>query len=495
MSDGTHYDPYNPHHVLEAEVIKAQRNANTKDQKAKANGAGRTNKINSKTSGAEPAGNSEGIISLADFYAHMPTHSYIFAPSGDLWPAASVNARLPPIPILDAVGKPVLDEKGRPVKLSANAWFDKNKPVEQIVWAPGLPMVIRNRLTSEGGWIEHNNVSCFNRYRPPLRVPGDATKAPRWIDHVRKVFPEEAEHILCWLAHRVQRPEEKINHAIVLGGSEGIGKDTLLEPVKRAVGPWNWKDISPRDLIGRFNGFAKSVILRINEARDLGEINRFQFYEHLKSYTAAPPDVLRVDEKHIPEYYVMNCCGVIITTNHKADGIYLPADDRRHFVCWSVLMKEDFDQAYWDDLWAWYDSAGDGHVAAYLAQLDIALFNPKAPPPKTAAFWDIVNASRTPEDAEMADALDLLGNPDAVVLTDLVSKATSEFAEWLQDRRNRRMIPHRLEVCGYVAVQNPDANDGLWKISGRRQVVYVKASLAPRDQIAAAGNKRAGHSL
>jgi len=59
----------------------------------------------------------------------------------------------------------------------------------------------------------------------------------------------------------------------------------------------------------------------------------------MKSYLAAPPDVLRVNEKHLREYYVMNCCGVIITTNHKADGIYLPADDRRHFVAWSSLAK------------------------------------------------------------------------------------------------------------------------------------------------------------
>ena len=28
-------------------------------------------------------------------------------------------------------------------------------------------------------------------------------------------------------------------------------------------------------MLGRFNGFLKSVILRINEARDLGDVDRF----------------------------------------------------------------------------------------------------------------------------------------------------------------------------------------------------------------------------
>jgi hypothetical protein len=47
------------------------------------------------------------------------------------------------------------------------------------------------------------------------------------------------------------------------------------------------------------HGFLKAVILRVNEARDLGEFDRFQFYDHMKAYTAAPPDVLRIDQKHL----------------------------------------------------------------------------------------------------------------------------------------------------------------------------------------------------
>src|SRR4029077_15503342 len=91
---------------------------------------------------------------------------------------------------------------------------------------------------------------------------------------------------------------EKINHALVLGGAQGIGKDTALEPVKRAIGPWNFAEVSPQHMLGRFNGYLKSVILRVSEARDLGEFDRFKFYDHLKSYIAAPPDVLRIDEKN-----------------------------------------------------------------------------------------------------------------------------------------------------------------------------------------------------
>src|SRR5205814_3802730 len=150
----------------------------------------------------------------------------------------------------------------------------------------------------------------------------------------------------------------KINHALVLGGKPGIGKDTLLEPVKIAIGPWNFADISPSHLLGRFNGFVKSVILRISEARDLGDVDRYAFYERSKVYLAAPPDVLRVDEKNIREYAVWNVTGVIITSNHRTDSLYLPADDRRHYVAWTSLVNTDFTPEYWTRLYGWYATGG-----------------------------------------------------------------------------------------------------------------------------------------
>ena len=286
----------------------------------------------------------------------------------------------------------------------------------------------------------------------------------------------------------MQRPQEKTNHAIVLGGLQGIGKDTLLEPVKAAVGPWNFIEISPTHLLGRFNGFVKSVILRVSEARDLGDHDRFTLYDHLKTYTAAPPDVLRVDEKNVKEYSVWNTCGVVITTNHRTDSLYLPADDRRHYVAWSDLTKEDFTAMYWTDLWRWYQEEGTRHVAAYLTAYDLSGFDAKAPPPKTAAFWDIVDAGRAPEDAELADALDRLDTPQAVTLDEIAGPYPSEFSAWLKDRKNARQIPHRLEAVGYVAVRNPSAKDGLWRLEGRRQVVYARHDLSLRDRLEAAKN-------
>jgi hypothetical protein len=108
----------------------------------------------------------------------------------------------------------------------------------------------------------------------------------------------------------------------------------------------------------------------------------------------------------------------------------------------------------------------------------------KTPPPKTEAFWAIVDANRPGKEGELADVFDTMLSPKAFPLKALQDQAKgTSLAWWMSDRKNRRIIPHRLEKCGYERVRNPDAVDGLWKIDGKRQVVYAQASLPLSERI------------
>jgi hypothetical protein len=447
---------------------------------------------------ADPNAASSDGVELNDFYAYMPTHQYIFTPTREMWPGTSVNARLPPVALLKSDGTPVVDAKGKPKFTSPSSWLDRQRTVEQMTWAPGELLVIIDRIISDGGWISHPGLSTFNLYRPPTIELGDATKAGRWVDLMRKVYPHDADHIMDYFAHRRRYPDEKPNHALVLGGGVGIGKDTLIEALKEAVGPWNCKEASPQDVMSGYNDFMRSVVLRISEARDLGDVNRFAFYEHSKTLIATPPDVARVNAKYIPQHYVLNRCGVIFTTNNKADCLYLPADDRRHYVAWSDLKKEDFAPEFWLDFYAWYQTgAGFGHVAAFLAERDLSKFDAKAPPKKTAAFWAIVDTGIPTEQSELADVIDEIANGnsftrkvgvnvDALSISMINDCAIGSFFEWLQDRKNRRSIPRRFEQCGYTPARNPDADDGLWVIKRKRQVIYARSKMSLDEQHLAA---------
>ena len=107
--------------------------------------------------------------------------------------------------------------------------------------------------------------------------------------------------------------------------------------------------------------------------------------------------------------------------------------------------------------------------------------------------------SEAPEDAELADAIDRLGRqlhpgeiepgtpadqrrPDVFTLLDLVGAKGNELLEDILAPKNRRAVPHRLNRCGYRAHRNTIAKDGLWRIKGARQTVYVKAALSTEDR-------------
>jgi hypothetical protein len=415
-------------------------------------------------------------VSIDDFHAYLPQHKYLYVPTQDLWVKEAIDAKLPRV--ATAAG----------TRMKPSLWLDHNKGIVQMTWAPGEPQLIVDRLLDEGGWIDHPGVTVFNLYRPPPPIEtGDPTDVEPWRRHVRQLYPDDADHIVMWFAHCVQRPGDKINHALGLGGGPGIGKDTIVEPLMHAVGAWNFSEVTPAQFMGRFNEHLMAIVMRISEVRDLGDYSRNQFFEHCKPVFATPPATLLCDGKNKPERRIINAVNVLFTTNYKEDGMYLPADDRRHYFCWSEMTKEHFTDGYWDWLWKWYEGGGFANVAAYLATLDISAFNPKAPPRRTAAFEDVVAASRPSEANELQDIIDLMGRPAVVSVVDIGHRFPSDpVVQWLKDRKNSRSVPSRFKTCGYVPVRNPDVGDGVWRIRNVRQALYAQAALTPEQRIAAA---------
>ena len=427
-----------------------------------------------------PGGYELSSLPISDFIAHSPDHSYIYRPTGEEWTSTAVNARV--MTIGGGGGKKAL---------AANIWLDRNDAVEQRAWAPGEPEIIKDKLVADGGFFEKRGARVFNLYKPPQIIPSLSRDIRFWRDHLHTLWPSEAGHMQQWFAHRAQRPGEKINHALVPGGDQGIGKDAVIAPLKHAVGSWNFAEISPQEALGVFNEFRKSVVVRISEGKDLGDLDRFAFYDGTKTLIAAPPETLRVNPKFVKPYYVMNVTGVIITTNHKVGGLFLPSDDRRHFVAWSTIERTAFDEAYWGRYWERLESGGAAAVAHYLRTLDLSGFNPKAPPARTQAFWEMVNAMRSEKEGMMEDILDDLERPGALLLSQIVSRARTlghhEFAEWVKDGSHSRQTALMLEDCGYRRLSNPLDKRGRWMIGGQRVGgVYVRNGLLDREAIAAA---------
>jgi hypothetical protein len=297
--------------------------------------------------------------------------------------------------LIDSDGQLVgnLDKNGNliPILLNPSVWLDQNRSINGLTWAPGMPLLVFDKVVVENiGWIDAPGKVTFNIYRPPHPKQGDPRKARPWVRLVYRVYGRHAHRVIMWFAYRTQHPEIKINHGLVFGGVPNIGKDTIIEGIREAVGPWNCREISPQDLFEKFNGYVKAVILRISETRDLGEQSQHAMYNKMKTILAVPPPTITVNEKFINQYEVINVCGTVLTTNYKETGLYLPPDDRRHDVLWSERQPEDFkpeqfhprnftpqreNPTFWDWMYTWYETQdGYEHVAAFLRQKNVSRF-------------------------------------------------------------------------------------------------------------------------
>jgi hypothetical protein len=58
----------------------------------------------------------EKLLPVGDFVAHMSTKKFIYMATGDLWPAASVDARVPPCEVVDSSGNPIFKPTGEPLR-------------------------------------------------------------------------------------------------------------------------------------------------------------------------------------------------------------------------------------------------------------------------------------------------------------------------------------------------------------------------------------------
>jgi hypothetical protein len=399
------------------------------------------------------------------FWYYEPDNVFIYAPTGTQWGSPGIINRF--------------TKRGK-------EWIQKNHPINSLIWAPGEPLIVKDRALQDGGWFRDPGHRCLNLFKPAIIKRGESSRAQGWVSHIRRVFPQDAEHILNFFAYTVQRPEDKINHALVLFGAPGIGKDTILAPLVHAVGPWNCQEISPNEVFGSFNTYQKCKLLRISELGNLGDKNKYQFYEATKTLLAAPPEAVRVNQKHMAHVYVPNICSVIMTMNGTEGSLHLVPNDRRHYVAESSAVAEDFNRFYFSTLYAEYRSGGYEAIAAWLHERDVSEFQAKEPPLKTEAFWRIVDVNVSPESEDIRGILEELGNPSAFTLQQLIEKAELQMQVWLENPSNRRQVGHRIGDCGYTKIKNSESASGLWRIKNKKQMVYVRSTLSGREQYDAA---------
>lgn len=242
--------------------------------------------------------------------------------------------------------------------------------------------------------------------RPEIENPSDDIGP--WMDHFKRLVPSwaEREHLLNVMAHNVQRPNVKLNHAVLHGGTSGCGKDTLWAPMLWAIGGNSLDNVQQLEndaVISQWGYAYESEVIVLQELRQTEAKDRRHLENALKPIIAAPPEYLQVNKKNQHPYDVLNRLFVLAFSNERMP-IALSSEDRRWFVVWSGVQP--MTQAQASALWAWYKSGGFEAVAAHLRARDISAFDPAGRPPMTEAKHILIDMGRSGTESYLLEMMD-----------------------------------------------------------------------------------------
>ena len=292
-------------------------------------------------------------------------------------------------------------------RVQASVYFDERrqeygaKAIVGVTYAAGeTVLVARDGLVYGNKWVNQ---------RPDMSS-SDAIRdkdVSVWLEHCERLVPDEDElrHVLDVMAFKVQNPNVKINHAVLHGGDEGCGKDTMWAPLLWAVGGPNQHNrsiIENKALDSQWGYGLEAEIVILNELKEPEARERRALANRLKPIIAAPPETLTINRKGLHPYEMLNRLLVLAFTNDPLP-ITLPTQDRRWMCIWSRADRMDEDQSI--RIWKWYKSGGFEAIAAWLHQRDVAAFNPAAKPPVSEWKLNMVEHGMSVQESHMVEML------------------------------------------------------------------------------------------
>lgn len=218
---------------------------------------------------------------------------------------------------------------------------------------------------------------------PVLPQAGDWSVIMEYLRDVicsadRRLF----SYLIRYLAHMLQKPEEKPGIMIVLLGGQGTGKGSFFRLLKAI---WQHTTLQVSDVahvIGSFNAaIERNYVVCMDEALFSGDRKAL---DRLKSMVTEP--TVTIEQKYQPRRTISSYHRFFAASNHKHFA-QVEADDRR-FAFFQVSEARKGDHAYWDNVHkAIDDPAVIAAMVHEMLSLDLTNFNVRQRP-KTEAHMD-----------------------------------------------------------------------------------------------------------
>ena len=276
-------------------------------------------------------------------------------------------------------------------------------------------------------------------------IEGDCSP---YLNHIEQVICSgdtlASKCFISWLAHLLQKPDEKPNFAIVMISDQGAGKGTAVKPLLDILGAFGVYLNGIERITGRFNStIANKLLVFVDEVH----INRTREADALKSLISEP--VVSLEQKGIDPIQLPNYARFIFASN-RIDAIKAGIMERRYLV---LEASNQFaqDKAYFDQLWCWLGNNGAAYLFHYLLNYDISGFDPRRAV-QTNALKSLILSDLTGVDGFIYDQLasdnpfNYLANFGRVRASDLVRW----YVDWQKELGSEANTPKARRELGFI---------------------------------------------
>jgi Family of unknown function (DUF5906) len=262
---------------------------------------------------------------------------------GDIWLRRGrywhAHKKMFALPMLKQQYVTVKQDQYEPVIVTADIESFVRNAVPTLVGKgvfPGAPtFVLFDGLPYLNLWVDDRlppDINHVYRSEVILRLIHDVLCAlpPASFDDMLTEIAEKSTSfawIIHWIASLYIRPGHHTGTALWLVGEQGFGKGTLVEIIKRLLGPQSVGKASPDELERRWSDFfvGKTVIEWDEYTMDSRNEMEVRFKKLLGNR------IVEVSGRHVGKFEILNIINHILTTNN-LHPIRLTPDDRRHTI-------------------------------------------------------------------------------------------------------------------------------------------------------------------
>ncbi len=217
-------------------------------------------------------------------------------------------------------------------------------------------------------------------------VEGDCSP---YTTHLRDVIcagdDEACRYLTGWMAHLIQRPDEKPSVAIVMKSVPGTGKGTTVKPLLDILGQYAAHINGAGQIAGRFNStLANKLLVFADEVtvRNRAEADRLK---GIISETSVNLERKGIDAEPMPNF------ARLIFASNSTQTLVAGIGERRYLVLEPDPTKAQA-KDYFDHLHDWVNDSGAGKLLHLLQHYDLTAFDRHRAPQTNALREEILQS-------------------------------------------------------------------------------------------------------